>query len=443
MTLDALLAMPRVVYPNPNPKIDFSKPRHDEMALLSTRPKRVSSERSITSHLTCDAANMISSDSGAPPSTPPRDNAIFSDEPAPVSSPPSSPPGFPWEQQKTTTTTPERPTMTAFSMLGKRKALADIDDNVRPAAKKVAQTAKRKPLSQMQISLGQKVQQKCKVCGMEYVRSSTEDRKLHDKYHKQSTEGYDVGKDFVQKAPIGTVFEGLVKADSIITIDCYGATPRKRRAQTVLEIAQRDLGAVPIPEQDIWGHKDRDRREGRTPESRHMAYMYIRKTKCIGFMLIESIKEARRVVEPQAVRLEVRKASAPASTALSTLKARRQAVEEAEVKAAKHPIELSHTSDKAKIGISRIWTSPMHRGQGLAVALLDAAVKHHDERVDRQGKALETHGDSALGLADMAYEPLQRLKGKQDVAFSQPTAAGARLARKWFGKIYGWHVYVD
>jgi hypothetical protein len=32
---------------------------------------------------------------------------------------------------------------------------------------------------------------------------------------------------------------------------------------------------------------------------------------------------------------------------------------------------------------------------------------------------------------------------KDQVAFSQPTDAGARLARKWTGKKYGWLVYID
>jgi N-acetyltransferase len=29
------------------------------------------------------------------------------------------------------------------------------------------------------------------------------------------------------------------------------------------------------------------------------------------------------------------------------------------------------------------------------------------------------------------------------IAFSQPTESGARLARKWFGKESGWHVYAE
>ena len=39
------------------------------------------------------------------------------------------------------------------------------------------------------------------------------------------------------------------------------------------------------------------------------------------------------------------------------------------------------------------------------------------------------------------YHPRIELK-QSDVAFSQPTESGARLARRWTGKAYGWLVYV-
>jgi hypothetical protein len=32
---------------------------------------------------------------------------------------------------------------------------------------------------------------------------------------------------------------------------------------------------------------------------------------------------------------------------------------------------------------------------------------------------------------------------KERVAFSQPTESGGNLARKWFGRQSGWHVYID
>ena len=240
---------------------------------------------------------------------------------------------------------------------------------------------------------------------MEYTASSTEDRKLHEKYHKQSTEGYDVGKDFVQKArDDSTVFEGVSgSGDRVCVIDCLDKPARKRRAQEVLEIAQRELGAVEIPEQDIWQERVK---EGMEP--RYKAYLYIRGTKCVGLLLVEKISEAHHVVESLKTTTK-RSSSADTDgkgTALSALKARKQAL----AQAAAQPLQLSTAVVRGmQLGISRIWMSPTHRRQNFASRLLDTAI------------------------ADYGCE-------KEVVAFSQPTEAGARLARRWFGKTYGWCV---
>ncbi|KAK5107217.1 hypothetical protein LTR62_001625 [Meristemomyces frigidus] len=363
----------------------------------------------------------------APLSTPPRGSAVFSDEPARASSPPSSPPGFPWEKEAVSRTSSPKPTVNIFSMLGKRKALANVGDNVRPTKKPAtsSQRPESKSLTQMQISLGQEVQTTCRVCGMEYIRSSAEDRKLHDKYHKQNTEGYDVGKDFVQKASEGVSFQGAAAGDTICMVDCFDRPGRKSRAQAVLEIVQRELGAVPIAAKELWDKNCGALMDGTTCEPRYSAYMYIRGTKCVGYLLTERITRAACVQEPESSRKKTaasREPALPSGTALSTLKARKQAAQEAVAEAVKHPIELSPETSGAKLGISRIWTSPTHRQQGIGIVLLNAALRHYNTRSTRQ---------TAAEI------------GKEDVAFSQPTAAGARLARKWFGRLYGWHVYVD
>ncbi|KAK1069233.1 hypothetical protein LTR74_005040 [Friedmanniomyces endolithicus] len=390
----------------------------------------------------------LSSDGSAPPSTPQRDNALFSDEP---SSPPSSPPGFPWDQQ----TAPDKanpaplPAISAFSVLGKRKALADVVDNVRPAKKAANASTKLESerLAQMQINLGQEVQRKCKACGMEYVTSSAEDRELHDKYHKQTVEGYDVGRDFVQRARERTVFDGVNGKDRVCAIDCFDKPARKRRALAVLEIVQRELGAVAIPEKELWDAKS----SGTVglSEPKFTIYMYIRGTKCVGFLLTESITSARRVLRT-AQRARRTESSTPRGGALSSLRARKQAAEDTAREAANQPIELSDTSHPAKMGISRIWTSPHHRHQNIASTLLDTAVLHHNQRAARHEKAgaaempRPEHTRSVVtAVSDETLEPLQRLMGKEDVAFSAPTGAGARLARPWFGMLYGWGVYVD
>ncbi|KAK0951625.1 hypothetical protein LTR91_024880 [Friedmanniomyces endolithicus] len=393
----------------------------------------------------------LSSDETAPPSTPQRDNAFCSDEP---SSPPSSPPGFPWDQQ----TAPDRsnpaplPAGSAFSLLGKRKALADVIDNVRPAKKAANASTKLKSnrLEQMQINLGQEVQRKCKACGMEYVTSSAEDRELHDKYHKQTVEGYDVGRDFVQRARERAVFDGVNGEDRVCAIDCFDKPARKRRALAVLEIVQRELGAVAIPERELWDAKS----SGTVglSEPKFTIYLYIRGTKCVGFLLTESITSASRVLRT-AQRARRTESSTPTGGALSSLRARKQAAEDAAREAANQPIELSDTSYPAKMGISRIWTSPHHRHhrhQNIATTLLDTAVLHRNQRAEHNGQVgaamtsrLNDTRPPVAAVPDGLLSSSQRLMGKEDVAFSAPTGAGARLARRWFGMLYGWGVYVD
>ncbi|KAK1072353.1 hypothetical protein LTR74_002666 [Friedmanniomyces endolithicus] len=383
-----------------------------------------------------------------PPSTPQRDNALFSDEP---SSPPSSPPGFPWDQQ-TAQDEPQPaslPARSAFSLLGKRKVLADVVDNVRPAKRTANAFTKleNKRLAQMQINLGQEVRRKCKACGMEYVASSAEDRGLHEKYHKQTVEGYDVGKDFVQRARERTVFGGVNGEDRVCAVDCSDKPARKRRAQAVLEIVQRELGAVPILEEELWDFTRSGAMVG--GETKFTTYLYNRGTKCVGFLLTESITSARHVLGTTQ-RTRRTESSIPTSGALASLRARKQAAQDAAHEAANQPIELSDTSYPAKMGISRIWTSPHHRHQNIATILLDTAVLHHNQRAAHHGQVgvattspLNDTRSPVAAVSDGLLEASQRLMGKEDVAFSAPTEAGARLARRWFGMWYGWGVYVD
>jgi len=407
---------------------------------------------------------MLSSEDTALSSPAPPDNAIFSDEPTHASSPPSSPPGFPWELDQpsgashTQPSIPSPPTLTAFSVLGKRKALNTVSDNARPAKKKAthhtsiasAAEKKKKPLTQMQISVGQRVQMRCKGCGMEYVASSAEDRKLHDKYHKQNTEGYVVGKHFAQQlSRDGTVFPGTQEGDFISWVDCFDLPGRKKKAQAVLEIVQRQLGAVPIDEREIWNGPDAAGRS-ESHESKYRAYLHVRGDTCIGFLLLETITEARRVLEPTAAgTTSSRAAEGKSMSALAALRARQRAAEKVlEEAATDHPIRLSVKSHPCRLGISRIWTSPTHRHQDVAITLLDTVLLHYEQLVKNQLVAEKRASRTPRSAADAAVERLtsrpERSKvGKDDVAFSQPTSAGARLARRWFGKAYGWSVYVD
>jgi N-acetyltransferase len=386
-------------------------------------------------------------------STPiPSDNAIFSDELI-ASSPPSSPPEFPWDNTSSTKDeTPLKPSLSiksAFSVLGKRKALVSTSDNARLTKKPTPSFTKKdgKLLTQMQISLGQEVQKKCKACGMEYIASSDEDRKLHDMYHKQNLEGYDVGKDFLSKGRLGSVFQTSKKGDEIAAVDGHDTVWRRKRARAALDVVQRELGAVDIPDKQLWD-KETVHALSEVGSSRHTVYMYVRQTKCVGLLLVEHIAEGKKVLEP--AKPPSAKDTPPSTakqSALERLRARRALQEETEV-AVDEPIRIATKSSPAKLGVSRIWTAPTHRGQGIAKALLDQAVQHYNDRVSEHNRMKSARAEPSqveLGVDSpkQAVTDDLGLLCKEQVAFSQPTDAGAKLARKWNGKNYGWLVYVD
>lgn len=408
----------------------------------------------------------------APPSTPATASAgPSSDAPAiEQSSPPSSPPAFPWEldgkvESKRSYHAPER---NVFSVLGKRK-LTPISENI------VTKTAKKTKRSddgktQMQLHLGQKIQKRCKDCGMQYIASSNEDRQLHDKFHKQHTEGVEVGVTFVENAPTGSgrrVYDSVAEriADKIIMVDCFDKKPRRRKGQEVLEIVQRDLGAVEIAEAKVW---EAPKEYGEEPRFR--SFMYVREGKCVGFLLVERISEAFEVLPPklppdEPARHTSRqdKTTMKAKTsALAALQARKIAAESARAQkeallqaAAKKPLVLSQARSSATLGICRIWTLPSHRGQGIAIALLDTALEWYNDHgrfvkqelgiLQQKSKSEDADGKALAQKLPCVEKMMRTLKSidKKDVAFSQPTAAGTKLARRWMGRMSGWKVYVD
>ncbi|KAK6443054.1 hypothetical protein LTR95_000769 [Oleoguttula sp. CCFEE 5521] len=383
----------------------------------------------------------LSSEPAAPSTPPTSDDAVFSDASHHETSLPSSPPGFPWEQQTRPSPLKSPPrSMNAFSVLGKRKALDIITQNARPAKRPapLRVNPQRHTLTQMQISLGQETQKRCKDCGMEYIASSAEDRQLHDKYHKQHAEGCDVGKDFIAKARQGSMFSSAIARDTVIAVDSRDTAWRRKRVRVALDVVQRELGAVEIPDEKLW------------EAGRHIAYLYIRGTKCVGFLLAERITEAREVLAParpppSSRRTPVIEEKRPLSS-LAALKARRSASQPSDEASPdpQGPLEFSIAARPASLGISRIWTSPTHRGQGIAGTLLDRALLHHDSRPGPS--RLGSGDDTARSAITNGLSPLEQpmpVVSKSDVAFSQPTEMGARLARKWCGKAYGWLVYAD
>ncbi|EMD00257.1 hypothetical protein BAUCODRAFT_63120 [Baudoinia panamericana UAMH 10762] len=291
--------------------------------------------------------------------------------------------------------------LNAFAVLAKRKALESISDNVRPTKKAATKETNSIPkqLTQMQLSLGQKVQVQCKECGMDYVPSLAVDRKWHNIYHKHIVDGYDVESSFVQGHTKNVVYDVEGATDRIFYVDHTARSVQKRKAEDVLMVVQKELGAVPIPRKDLWSSQSIDPLQ--PPE--YAAYMYIRGHRCIGFLLTQHISHAKRVLEPGP--------------------ARKATEQPPSLEPAEQPLRISLQSFPAKLGISRIWTLASARKEGIALQLLDTALKHQNRRAERVRHELHVE--------------------KQDVAFSQPTEAGTRLARRWFGEAYGWKIYVD
>jgi N-acetyltransferase len=85
-----------------------------------------------------------------------------------------------------------------------------------------------------------------------------------------------------------------------------------------------------------------------------------------------------------------------------------------QVPAESSSISVGTVAEPAMLGISRIWTSNLFRKHGIATKLLEVARSQF--------------------LYGMTIK-------KEQVAFSQPTESGGRLAKKWFGQREGWHVY--
>jgi N-acetyltransferase len=283
---------------------------------------------------------------------------------------------------------------------------------------------------------------------MEYVPSLSEDRSLHTKYHAQYISGVDVGKDFVSKARPRSIYYGAISGDIVCAVDCFDKPWRKQKAQTVLEMVQRELGAVEIPQQELWESKKED-------GVRYRAYLYVRSGKCIGFLLVQRITQAHEIEKPASSSAKMEKQDVKEangkSTAAVALRARRQATQDRENELLRQPVQLSKKTLHATLGVARVWTASPFRRQGIAIGLLDTALEHHNDLSDLDDSGKER--DLEARLDEGTRKELEDLNTivptdhdsvrKEDVAFSQPTESGTRLARKWFGDSWKWKVYLD
>ncbi|KAF2144425.1 uncharacterized protein K452DRAFT_284742 [Aplosporella prunicola CBS 121167] len=243
-----------------------------------------------------------------------------------------------------------------------------------------------------------------------------------------------------------------------------------------MEVVRSELGAVEIGEGELWGafgervedkngvkaekSAGKGKESATAQEDRFRTFLYVRGSKCIGLCLAERIEEAYRVLpdapapapapateqqiptqqqqQHDQQEEEQRRSTSPTSSLSPKEKAQASPTARPAPSAAPAPqttpapsttnnFNLSPTPSNAyNIGISRIWTSSCHRRGGVARALLDAVVAR---------RGVEDGGWGGNGSDEV------RSRGsKEGIAFSQPTEAGGRLAREWFGEVE-WGVY--
>lgn len=255
---------------------------------------------------------------------------------------------------------------------------------------------------------------------MEYVPSSAEDAALHKKFHAQNVEGLDLGREWLKKNCAKPAWRRS-NGDMIIAIDGTDGHPAKRRARTALDLVQAELGAVPIPDEELWasagvhfyslpGDEDGSALEAGCSVWKHKVYLYVRGTRCIGFCLAERISEAFKVIESG------RNTSRQPDAIIVGGRGEEGETYSVGPQQADGQFSLESVADAVVMGISRIWCCNKYRKDGIATALLDCA-----RGTFRRGCVVP----------------------KEHIAFSQPTAGGKALARKWFGSQTGWHVYLN
>lgn len=364
----------------------------------------------ITAILPVESVEIAPS-STAPSSPAPYDSALLSsdpvrnDSPSPPSSPPPSllSPGF--RSRKPTSTFIKRKRSMLQEHEGQAsQALTETSDN---KMNTVRIAKKARCLMQMQIDLGGETRKACKGCGMDYIPSNKEDVGLHKEFHSMNVQGVDMGKTFLKDAKVLEIVEG---GGILAVIDGRSSLATKNKAKLILEVVNKELGAVEIEQSTLWGSlaiphtkKTQTRRvttrqsSGTTErkEDRFKFFLYMIGDKCVGLCLAERIHNASKVISPQLPALsDQTQVTLTKSSSISTAAA----------------------SDPALLGISRIWTSKSHRRKGIGSLLLDCARCNFFYGIEVP---------------------------KEMVAFSQPSESGGRLGEAWFGDAAGWHVYAE
>lgn len=270
--------------------------------------------------------------------------------------------------------------------------LTEVNSNsLRSSADPPKQKAQKPqaPLRQMQIDLGNEVRKTCATCGMEYVPSNTEDAALHKKFHEMNSTGVDLGKAFMRANASRWVYEATrFEEGYVVIVDRKASPSAKNQAKKVLEVVNKELSSPEIDEEVLWSQTEApEHRKDHNEEEkvdRYRVFLHMKDSRCVGLCLTERIWESQPVI--------LGEQNGTNSSSVS-------------VKDERHP---------AIVGVSRIWTSGASRRMGIALDLLDCVVSNY--------------------IYGMEIS-------KDQIAFSQPTESGKRLASKFFEEEQTWHVY--
>lgn len=220
---------------------------------------------------------------------------------------------------------------------------------------------------------------------MSYTKSQPGDAALHAKHHNAHAMILDVPASLAESLTNRQVMEDHGMEAQVVRITRRDKSQLRKFAERILQVASNDLGAVQIEPEKLWATAAEDQKG-----EKYKVYIYIKKRKVAGLLLAESVTMGRRVTatDPNVVKDSLHQDS----------------------------LAVGDTEHPALLGISRIWVSGSTRRMGVASQLLDV-------------------------VQDDFYNFVKVQKRK--VAFSQPTAMGAALARKWFGEESGWLVYSE
>ena len=324
--------------------------------------------------------DVLEDDLSTPPSSPPRELT-----PPPVN---TRKPTFSFLKRKHAATKEPTNGTAPLSERNSNSVRASLD----PPAKKKAQQPP--VLRQMQIDLGGEVRKKCATCEMEYIPSNAEDAALHKKYHDRNSTGVDLGKAFVKANASRWVYEAArFEEGYVVIVDRKSSPAAKNQALKVLEVVNKELSAPEIEDTILWSQTEPPpsaRKNGLKEETdRFKVFLHMKDSKCVGLCLTERIWESHPIVK-------------------------RPTTEGAGPTLHSSSISVKEETHPTVVGVSRVWTSGSSRRKGIAMDLLDCVVSNF--------------------IYGMEIP-------KEQIAFSQPTESGCRLAEAFFGGGEVWHVY--